>query len=168
MNGSGRATSRPASHPARAVAKRHHVILPHTADIGFEASAGDLGALFEEAAAALAELTAETAPSVSPTSWLAVDLRAADLPGLAFAWLNELIALSEIHRSAIVSVDVDHIDHPPRIPAPSHPTLAARVGLHSLGSADVRPLRAVKSATFHGLVVQRVGRRWVMRAYLDV
>lgn len=139
-------------------------ILPHTADACFEATAPDLEPLFEAAARAVADLSGDAPSGTRGTAIDPVELAAADLPGLAFAWLNELIGLIETRRGAIVDVDVEAVD-------PSAATgceLRGRVVTAAYDGAGVRPRRHVKSATFHGLRVERVGRRWRMVAYLDM
>jgi len=148
--------------------RRRHVLLPHTADAGLSAEADDLPGLFEEAAAALAELLAEVAPEVEASTWEAITLEARDLPGLVYAWLNELIALGDIHHGAIVTATVERLDGPARDDADDAWRLLGRVGIRAYGEPGVRALRQAKSATYHGLLVERRGGGWTMRAYLDV
>jgi SHS2 domain-containing protein len=149
-----------------AAAGRGHEVLPHTADAGFRARADALPALFEEAARALGELMAETDPGLEPALWEEISLEADDLTDLAYAWLNELIGLAEIRRSAMTAVEVAHIASP----AADRPTwlLAARVGLLPHGTAGVRSGAQVKSATYHGLAVEGDDGHWTMEAYVDI
>jgi SHS2 domain-containing protein len=146
-------------------AARRHEILPHTADAGLYAVAPDLSSAFDEIAIALAELAAEVEPGAVPAPRVercAIDLAGVDLPALAFAWLNELIGLSDVH-GALVCANVDAIEH-------------AADGWHLTGEARfipfdgrfVRPRVGVKSATYHRLAVEPISGGWSVTAYLDL
>jgi SHS2 domain-containing protein len=153
---------------ARAAGRRMHRELPHTADAGFMAAASDLPALFCEAATALSEISAEIAPGLAPSIWHAVELAADDLPALAYAWLNELIALRDIHHGAVVATGFVQVDGPSNDGARGTWSLRGRVGLCPYVEGGVRVLREPKSATYHGLALKRSGGCWTLRAYLDL
>ena len=150
---------------ARTVA---HGAMPHTADTGVRAAAPSLAVLFEEAAIALAEIAADVAPGVDASISHDVVVEANDLPALAYAWLNELIALADVHHAAVVDTDVIGVDGPATTGAAGQWTLRARVGLRQYAAGGVRVRSQPKSATFHGLVVRRIGAWWTLRAYLDL
>jgi len=150
-----------------------HEILSHTADVGLRVEAPDLVALFDEAAAALAELAADVpagAPELPPER---VELEAADLAGLAYEWLNELIGLADVRRAALVGGRVERLE---QLPPPGDPgdegswtwRLEGTVRLARFEGGAVRPRVGVKSATYHGLRVEPSGAGWTMTAYLDV
>lgn len=177
FSGSTASRNRPPSAPTRA--HRSHEAVPHTADAGLRACAPDLAALFEEAAAALAELAADVAPDARRTSEVRIELRAADLAGLAFAWLNELIGLSDAGRGPLAATAVERIAPLGSArPAPSADAAAPRPagGWSLIGRAwfarvdrdRVRPRVGVKAATFHGLFVEESPAGWSLVAYLDV
>lgn len=177
FSGSTASRSRPSSSPTRG--RRSHEALPHTADAGLRARAPDLAALFEEAAAALAELAADVAPDARRTSEARIELRAADLVGLAFAWLNELIGLSDAGRGPLAATAVERIAAIGSAePAPTTGSAApgpaggwSLIGRAWFARADgdrVRPRVGVKSATFHGLSVEESPAGWSLVAYLDV
>lgn len=147
---------------------RMHRALPHTADAGLMAAASDLRALFQEAATALSEIAADVAPGVEASIGHDVALEADDLPSLAYTWLNELIALSDIHHAAVVGTHVIHVDSPAADEAVGCWSLRARVGLRPYAEGGVRALRQAKSATYHGLVVERQDGCWTLVAYLDL
>jgi len=169
-----RATSVPRPEPAAVRSARHHELIGHTADSGISASGPDLPALFEEAAAALAESSAIVAPGVTASTVEDVSVDGDDLEHLAFAWLNELIGLSEIRGGAIVAVEVERVTGPDAagVPGasrrPGQWKLGGRVWFCSLGTAGVQPVGHVKAATYHGLRVERLAGAWTLRAYLDV
>ncbi len=151
--------------PRAARAERSHGSLPHTADAGITAAAPALPGLFEELAAALGEITADLSASPgSPELEERVVLTASDLPALAFAWLNELIGISEIHRAAVARADVEAVG----VDTPDGVRLEARVLLVPFASEGARPRTAVKSATMHRLEVQRRNAGWRAVTYLDL
>jgi len=153
---------------ARAGRRPMHRALPHTADAGFMAAASDLPALFREAATALSELSADVSPGVPASVWHAVELEADDLPALAYAWLNELIALGDIHHGAVVATSVRQVDGPAGDDAVGKWSLRGRVGLRPYIDGGVRARREPKSATYHGLALERSDGCWTLRAYLDL
>jgi SHS2 domain-containing protein len=145
-----------------------HRALPHTADAGFMAAASDLPALFCEAARALSELSADVSLGVPASVWHAVELEADDLPALACAWLNELIALADIHHGAVVATSDPQVDGPSGNDAVGKWSLRGRVGLRPHVEGGVRVLREPKSATYHGLALEQRDGCWTLRAYLDL
>jgi SHS2 domain-containing protein len=161
---------------------RGHGSVAHTADVGLQATAPDLPALFEEAALALSEIAADVldrgdpaSPSEPAHASVRIVLAAPDLPALAFGWLNELIGLADARRAALVSTRIEAINDPPgaasaadeELWTPRDWTLEAVARFAPFGSS-VRPRLGVKSATYHGLDVRSGERGWSMTAYLDV
>ena len=145
-----------------------HRELPHTADVGFMAAASDLPALFREAATALSEISADISPGAGASVWHPVELEAADLPALACAWLNELIALADIDHAAVVAISHLYVDPPSGNEAAGEWSLRGRIGLRPYVEGGVRLLREPKSATYHGLAVERRDGCWTLRTYLDL
>jgi len=146
--------------PARVL--RGHEAIPHTADVGIRATASDLAGLFEEAAQAVAEIAADVqarAISAPESAGESVELAAADLPALAFAWLNELIGLLDIH-GPLVRADVATVE--------ALPDGGWRLRGRAAFGGGARPRLDIKSATYHGLVVERISGGWRLTAYLDI
>lgn len=152
---------------------RGHRILPHTADAGIAAEGPTLEALFEEAAAAIAELSADVEQAEPPEAAetgrgpgrhvrRSVELSAPDLVGLAFAWLNECIGLVDV-VGAIVGCRVFAVDV-----RSGEARLRASVDLVPFDGIRVRRRADVKSATYHGLAVEPAAGGWRLTAYLDL
>lgn len=182
--GKGGARARSATIPPA------HRLLAHTADVGLTASAATLPRLFVEAAAALAELSADLDGNPPPAEPFDVALRSHDLAGLAFAWLNELIGLCDARHAALARTEVAAIEQrrastgrnpraassglhaAPRGPdaAPGQPAwdLTGRAWLLPYATGAARPRIGVKSATYHRLAVDRVPGGWRLVAFLDV
>jgi SHS2 domain-containing protein len=141
---------------------RGHQVIGHTADVGLKATAADSAALFEEAASALAELSADVA---LPARLVAVDVQteAHDLAELAYRWLNELIGLAEDCGEALARTEVSSVR--------GHGggwRLRGRAWFAPFGGASVRPRLQVKAATMHGLRVEGSPDGWELEVYLDV
>ena len=133
-------------------------MLAHTADVAFRASAPDLAGVFEEAGRALAEIAADPSNEGTVVE-LAIELTGRDLPALAFAWLNELIGLADV-RGPLVRADVTAVER-------SRTGGWRLCGRASFGGG-ARLRLDIKSATYHGLVVERANAGWRLTAYLDV
>lgn len=155
------------SEPVReGVAGRGHRSEAHTADAAIQAWATDLPALFEEAAGAVADMAAAVPAGTPARQRRVVEVRGADLEGLAFAWLNELIGLAEVEHSAVGAVTVETVESS-GLQAGSW-RIAGHVALHGYEDAGVRALRHVKAATFHGLRVRRQPGGWSLHAVVDL
>lgn len=143
-------------------ARRWHKAVDHTADVGLRAAAPDGAALFEEAAAALAELSSDVGGADVLHSE-AIEIVADDLEQLLFQWLNELIGLAEVRGEALIRTQVSSV-------------ASGRVGWAARGRAwfapfdatRVRPRLQVKAVTLHRLRVSQGPEGWVLEAYLDI
>jgi SHS2 domain-containing protein len=140
---------------------RWHAAVAHTADVGVRATAPDPRGLLEEAAAALAELSADVSQAKRRRPE-AIEVRADDLPALTFAWLNELVGLADARGEALVEARVEDLESTP------DGWLARGTAGFAAYDADVRPRLQVKAATFHRLKVAREGEGWALEAYFDV
>ena len=156
-----------------ASAGRRHELVGHTADMGLWATAPDLRSLFEEAALALAEASADIDPphagpgSRDAARGEAVELEAGDEVALAFAWLNELIGLAQARGEALARTEVATVKEAPD----NGWRLVGRAWFVPFTAGDGPGARArldVKSATYHRLAVRRGRRGWRLTAYLDV
>ena len=141
-----------------------HEALPHTADAGLRAWGPTLESTFEEAAVALAELTAERTSREAIVTGIEerIALEADDLVGLAFAWLNELVGLIDLD-GALSRVGVTGIESSAR-----GWSLQAWAEFVSFDDRAIRRMADVKSATYHGLAVDETRGGWAMTAYLDI
>jgi SHS2 domain-containing protein len=140
-------------------------------ETGIEARAADLRVLFEEAAHALLRVTPHPDPAGPASRWETVSLRAADLPGLAGAWLDRLIALgdsrlSDERREAIVMVAVDRVAPPDEDAQYGRWQLRARVGLRPYQPTASAPTREVRTASDRPLAVEGAPGGWTLRAQL--
>lgn len=172
---------------------RGHRILPHTADAGIAAEGPTLEALFEEAAAAIAELSADVdraAPTQAGEGPGAAGSGPAEAPGSGPATGGGSEPGAIVRRSVELSapdlvglafawlneciglVDVVGAIVGCRVFAvdarPDGARLRASVDLVPFDGVRVRRRADVKSATYHGLAVEPVAGGWTLTAYLDL
>ncbi|HLA16898.1 MAG TPA: archease [Candidatus Limnocylindrales bacterium] len=143
---------------------RGHETLPHTADVGLRGWGSTMAVAFEEAALALGELTAEVAEAGRGGHMLdeRIELAAGDLVGLAYAFLNELVGLIDLY-GALRDTHLSEIG-----PSDDGWRLRGSARFLPYDGVGVRRRAEVKSATYHGLTVDRLDAEWTMTAYLDV
>lgn len=142
--------------------RRGHAVVGHTADVGLRATAPKVEALFEEAAAALAELGADVGRTDRLQS-VSIEIAAEDLEQLAYRWLNELIGQSDERGEALARTEVAGIES-----SEEGCVLRGRAWFAPFDWLEVRPRIGVKAATMHRLRVARTPDGWELEAYLDI
>ena len=136
-------------------------MLDHTADVGFEVRAPTLGGLFEEALRGLLLVMFEQPPERGRDE-RRVSLRAPDLETLLVRWLNELAYL--IQEESFVPAGGT-----PEVHSGAEGfSLAASLSGAGFDPEEQGWQGEVKSATFHGLAVERGKGGWRARVILDV
>jgi SHS2 domain-containing protein len=131
-----------------------HAFEEHTGEVRLRLDAATLGELFAEAARALAELVG-TPAAEPPGPWRPIAVDGRDRDALLVAWLDELIARTEIDHLRYADVVLDELT-PQR--------LAARIR----GTPIAEPRTAVKAATLHGLRIETGPRGATATVVLDV
>jgi SHS2 domain-containing protein len=116
-----------------------HAFEQHTGEIKIRIDAADLSELFAEAARALLELMG-TASEESPGEWQRVNATGRDRETLLVAWLNALIARTEIDHVRYRDVVIDDLT-------------STRIDASIRGVPFRETRTAVKAATMHGLRV---------------
>jgi SHS2 domain-containing protein len=124
----------------------------HTAELGLEIEAATEAEVFEEALAALRELTGDEPHGAR--SIHRVQVSAPDRPALLAGWIEELVFIAERHDAIPERVeDLDLSE------GALFATVAARAG---------RVRHLVKAVTYHELTFERSGDGWRAYAVLDV
>lgn len=152
----GVAMSEPVQSPE--MVADHYRLLEHTADMGIEARAASLDALFVCAARGLREVLFGRACPVKAREQLKVELQAADREELLVAWLGEILFLVEQRGFFPAVFQVEELG--------DHLLKASLVGEYQ--RRGLSPLREVKAVTYHRLLVQKKGDGWQARVYLDL
>ncbi|MEZ4485708.1 MAG: archease [Syntrophotaleaceae bacterium] len=133
-------------------------LLEHTADMGIEAQAATLDALFVGAARGLLEVLFGQPCLAGEGQRLEVKLEAGDTEELLVAWLGEILFQVEQRRFCPAVFQFDEIGR-----------------RHLRGSItgeyqrkELVPLREVKAVTYHRLKVEQRQDGWKARVYLDL
>lgn len=116
-----------------------HAFEQHTGEVKVRLAAATVPELFAEAARALCELLG-VAGDGAPGEWQQVTVTGRDREALLVAWLNELIARTEIDHALYREVAVDDVT-------------ATRLDARIRGVPIGETRTAVKAATLHGLHV---------------
>lgn len=133
-------------------------LLEHTADMGIEAQADSLAALFVYIAQGLLEILFDTPCLPSAGQRLPVALHRADTEELLVAWLGEILFLVEQRDFCPVGFSIEALE-------------GGRLQGSMFGEfrpGAFRPVREVKAVTYHRLSVQQHAGIWKARVYLDL
>lgn len=136
-------------------------IIEHTADAGIEATGRDLAELFENAAAGMFEIIADTG-SLSPGEQVKVEAGTTNpaIDELLVSWLEELIFLGETRALLFQRVKIDRLE-----------------GGQVSGTAFGEPLDSnrnavrdeLKAVTYHQLKVEKdPSGGWTCRVIFDI
>jgi SHS2 domain-containing protein len=133
-------------------------LLEHTADMGIEAWADSLDALFIAAARGLQEILFGQAGSAEGHRQLKVELQAEDEEELLVAWLGEVLFLVQQRGFCPAFFVIEEIGR--------QKLKGSLVGGYQQEGSG--PLREVKAITYHLLRVLHRDNRWQARVYLDL
>jgi len=134
---------------------RSYRLIDHPSEVEVHIEALELASLFEQAALALAAISAEDSADVATQPPEPIALHAADGEALLVQWLNELIFRSEVNKCVYGDIHVHHA---------SEHELRATIA----GHCPRAPKTSVKAATWHGLTVTRNHGRCAATFVLDV
>jgi SHS2 domain-containing protein len=134
-------------------------IIEHTADTGLRVFGSTLEALFENAGLGLMTALVQDLDTMTPTSSTEVTLEAPDDADLLVDWLNDRLfrfdAREEIHAWATVERVEDG-------------RLVASSGYRKVDWEQDQFHAEIKSATYHGLRLERQGDLWVAEVIFDL
>lgn len=129
-------------------------ILEHTADVGIEATAPDLPALFGEAVRATAAVVLDQEPPPGGAR-VGVSAEADDLAALLAAVLGEALWTFESSGRLPVGAELEVSE-------------TAAAGTFLVVESPKAGGPAIKAVTYHQLAVERVAEGWRARVYFDV
>lgn len=139
-------------------AEGEYQLLEHTADMGIEARAATLDALFVGAARGLQEVLFDQACPTDGDHRLQVELQAEDAEELLVAWLGEILFMVEQRGFCPAFFLIEEIDR--------QRLKGSVVGRYQ--QEGCRPQREVKAVTYHLLRVLHRDNRWQAQVYLDL
>ena len=132
-------------------------VLEHTADVGLRLTGDSAEEVFEAAAEGLAALQGAWFPGEGEDQ--ALEVVAADLPGLLAAWLDEVLYLLEARDAVLGGVAVAFVQDR---------RVAGTVRLAPRADRDLESV-GVKAATLHRVRFERApNETWSADVYLDV
>ena len=130
----------------------------HTADLGLRIRAGDLNALFAEAALGLTSILVEDADSIRPACGVEVALPPDAVEYLMFDWLRAILYHFEVDRMLVARCEV-------RIDADG---LHAVLEGEPLDPSRHEPAHEVKAITYHDLRVEKTEAGWLAEVIVDI
>lgn len=144
--------------------KGRYTYLDHTGDIGIDAEAPDLPALFATCARALFEILSGEDPGIEPRESLEIELEESERDLLLLRWLKELHQLHESGGWLFAGFRVSLAERPgPRF------GLRARVTGERLDPARHHLETEIKAVTYHQLTVRKdAGGAWRARVIFDI
>lgn len=133
----------------------HFDEVEHTADWAFRARGQTLPQLFINAAFAMFVLEGAPPATKKTTTPREIEVEGGDRETLLINWLNELLYIAEVDRQYPAAIEI--LEFAP-------PRLRARLEL----TAEERPDRRIKAATFHNLKVEQTPQGWEATVVVDV
>ena len=137
-------------------------IIEHPADVGFVAHGATREELF--ACAALAMMTLACDPQrMDERERRDVEVAAADLESLLYAWLAEILAIADAEQLFFRRAEIRSIDSQP-------PGFVLRGAIFGERYDKQRHVAGtyIKAVTFHQLRVEQTADGWRAQVYLDV
>lgn len=137
-------------------------VLDHTADMGFKVKGESLSAVFELSARALMSILTDV-DTVAPKETIPVQVEAADLEGLMYTWLSEILYLFDGERLLFSSFKLESLnlcDEPLR--------LSARLSGESYKKDKHSVHTYVKAITFHQMKIIDQPPDCSARVFIDI
>lgn len=135
-------------------------VFDHTADLGLRIEADDLDDVFRTSAQGLFDVVTADRSTIEPRQEETVELVSDSPEHLLVDWLNELIFRVEtrhaLYARFVVSV------------APDGRSLSATIVGEPIDPDRHVLDHEVKAATYHGLMLKRVGDRWLAEVIVDI
>jgi protein archease len=138
-----------------------YTFINHTADVAADLTGGTLEALFASGAQALTDTLTEL-DTVQPLVTQSVTVEAGALEDLLVDWLNELHYRFEVQNMLVADADVTLMERDGRW------QLGATIAGEMLDPARHPSRVLVKSATYHGLRVEKTPEGWKARVVFDM
>ncbi len=136
----------------------YYSLIDHTADLGIRVVGPDSKTLFENAAAALFELLADS-ENVTEQLCLGLEISGHDYAELMFNWLRELLYLR--HGKNLIGKRV-------MISSLTETGLCARVWAETHDPERHRIDHEIKAVTYHQLTVEEKAEGWTAQIIFDV
>ena len=133
-------------------------IIEHPADVGFVAYGATLEELFANAALAMLSLGCELS-GVEEKLSRAIEVSAADLESLLYAWLAEILGIADGEQLVFCRAEVSAL---------GDDRVSGIVHGERFDKARHRAGTYIKAVTMHQLRVEKTAEGWRAQVYLDV
>jgi SHS2 domain-containing protein len=130
-------------------------ILEHTADIGIAAYGKNKREVFINAAKVMFEIIAGENKTLKENFCDKIKLEADNLEGLLFAWLNELLYISETKLVILNKFEIKDL---------SNDKIEAEVGGAKINPPSVKIEKEIKAVTYHRLEIIKDEKSGLWRA----
>ena len=121
-------------------------ILEHTADIGIAAYGKNKREVFINAAKGMFEIISGGTKNLKENFYDKIKLEADNLEGLLFAWLNELLYISETKLVILNKFEIEDL---------SNNKIAAEVRGMKINRLGCKIKREIKAVTYHNLEIKK-------------
>ena len=139
--------------------KKNYEFLEHTADVYIAAYGKNLKKAFKNAALAMFDVMVNT-KQIEPKIKKTVKVKAEDLKGLLFAWLNELLVFYGSENLAFskfeVKIDEEKMD------------LKAICYGEEINPRKHEVRTEVKATTYHKMEIKKVNGKWQAKVIVDI
>jgi len=130
-------------------------ILEHTADIGIAAYGKNKREVFINAAKGMFEIIAGETKNIKENFYDKIKLEADNLEGLLFAWLNELLYISETKLVILNKFEIKDL---------SNNKIKAEVEGMKINPPSVKIEKEIKAVTYHRLEIKKNEESGLWRA----
>ncbi|HEV3220026.1 MAG TPA: archease [Candidatus Acidoferrales bacterium] len=137
-------------------------ILEHPADVGFFAYGATLEELFANAALAMISIGGD-AERVREQERREIDVRGEDAEQLLYAWLAEILAVTDAERLAVRRAEVTEL-----VTRPGEGRVCGVVFGEAYDRARHQSGVSIKAVTYHQFAIDRTEAGWRARVYLDL
>ena len=132
-------------------------ILEHTADIGIAAYGKTRKEVFINAAKGMFEIISGDTKNLKENFYDKIELEADNLEGLLFAWLNELLYISETKLVILNKFEIKDL---------SNNKIAAEVRGMKINRLGCKIKREIKAVTYHRLEIKKDKESGLWRAQI--
>jgi len=136
-------------------------ILEHTADIGIAAYGKTKREVFVNTARGMFEIIAGDTKNLKENFCDKIKLEADNLEGLLFAWLNELLYISETKLVILNKFEIKDL---------SNNKISAEVKGTKINRLECKIIREIKAVTYHRLEIKKdeESGRWRAQVIFDI
>jgi len=144
-------------------------IIEHTADVGIRVSSKTLENLFENCVYGMYKIIFNSPPELKKEKTVyTVNIKTSDLEELLVKWLNELLFRLYTKRKMLVKCSVKKINETGTAPSGFSFSLEALCSETEVNKNNLKLMKEIKSATYHGLKIRNDFNNWNAEIIFDI